>query len=130
MCNCSGWFSDICERDSDGFSDPTDLGLSKSVIPKLLRLSWMGYPLHRHKNEKWGFIVPKTNSEFESEMNMDCLGSGNFPLRTLSTHLESKGVSDREHFDDLEIVREPPDRSGDNLEDFLILNCETSDKSC
>ena len=54
----SGWFSDVCERDRDGHSYPTELGLSKAVVPKLLRLSWMGYPLHRHKDEKWGYLVP------------------------------------------------------------------------
>jgi hypothetical protein len=67
---CAGWFSDVCERDDNGCSDPTELGLSKSVVPKLLRLSWMGYPLYRHKAEKWGYLVPKLDPAVEDQVSM------------------------------------------------------------
>jgi hypothetical protein len=31
---------------------------AKRVVPKVLRLTWNGYPLHHHKAEKWGYLVP------------------------------------------------------------------------
>jgi hypothetical protein len=31
---------------------------SKRVVPKVLRLTWNGFPLHHHKVEKWGYLVP------------------------------------------------------------------------
>ena len=45
----SDWFSDICERDSDGFSDPTDLVNKRCSVgirkPELsLLLACHGYP--------------------------------------------------------------------------------------
>ena len=104
----------MCERDeANGSSDPTDLGLSKSVIPKLLRLSWMGYPLHRHKDEKWGYLVPKTNPGL-FELDEDDPESL-FPMKALEAHLEIKNGSKGGNMtgkEDLEMVRDPPDRSG------------------
>ena len=100
----------MCERDeANGSSDPTDLGLSKSVIPKLLRLSWMGYPLHRHKDEKWGYLVPKPKST--SAIFDDDVEEGRFPMKALEAHLEIK-AGHKTGNEDLDMVLDPPDRSG------------------
>ena len=91
-------------------------GLSKSVIPKLLRLSWMGYPLHRHKEEKWGFLEPNghQNSDPEDIWSDDQASGGVFPLRSLKSHLAAKRSFVNQSGSSLEndFVREPPDKSG------------------
>jgi hypothetical protein len=33
------------------------------VVPKLLRLTWFGFPLHYSKTGKWGFLVKKIPNE-------------------------------------------------------------------
>lgn len=45
------------------FRKATDLGKKKitsrnSVVPYLLRMSWLGYPLYCDKKMKWGYLVP------------------------------------------------------------------------
>lgn len=58
------------------------------IVPKLLRLTWFGFPLHHSKTGKWGFLVkrPPTGAhnethrildeEDESETNeSDCISS-------------------------------------------------------
>ena len=53
------WYSEICTKSHlDGFAEPSDLSASKKVVPKLLRLCWNGYPLHRDEHEKWGYVEP------------------------------------------------------------------------
>ncbi|XP_050672846.1 DNA polymerase subunit gamma-1, mitochondrial [Leptidea sinapis] len=43
---------------------------SMQITPKLLRLTWEGYPLHYIKSEGWGFLVPysRTRGEIEDEV--------------------------------------------------------------
>ena len=56
------WYQALCPKPAGGFAQPTELSASKAVVPKLLRLCWKGYPLHRHKNEKWGYLQPNQTS--------------------------------------------------------------------
>jgi len=35
------------------------------IVPKLLRLTWFGFPLHYSKTGKWGFLVKKVASDSE-----------------------------------------------------------------
>ncbi|CAG0885501.1 unnamed protein product [Cyprideis torosa] len=37
---------------------PHDIGSGMLVVPKLLRLTWDGYPLHYDKKYGWGYLVP------------------------------------------------------------------------
>jgi len=76
----------------------------------------MGYPLHRHKDEKWGFFVPKESMWDEGDAISD---QGTFPLKSLEKYLQQKGTSGKNisKEDDSSIlvndfVHEPPDRSG------------------
>ncbi len=75
----------------------------------------MGYPLHRHKDEKWGFFVPKESVLDEGDT---IPYEGTFPLKSLEKYLEQrKGIlSENEDNDssslENEFVIEPPDRSG------------------
>ena len=40
-----------------------NISTSKRCVPKLLRLTWKGYPLHHHKEHKWGYLIPTADSE-------------------------------------------------------------------
>ena len=51
------WYQDLA--DTDHKNQPiVNLSTSKRAVPKLLRLTWLGYPLHHHKKHKWGYLVP------------------------------------------------------------------------
>ncbi|XP_065337156.1 DNA polymerase subunit gamma-1, mitochondrial [Cloeon dipterum] len=54
------WYRDLCTRpDSiDWVPGPTEISPSMQVTPKLLRLSWEGFPLHKVKGQGWGFLIP------------------------------------------------------------------------
>lgn len=51
------------------------------IVPKLLKLTWFGFPLHHSKTGKWGFLVKKSKearqdiqqslSEFDEDENDD-----------------------------------------------------------
>ena len=61
------WYADLCEKyDPVVTPTPVNLGHGKEVVPRLLRLTWDGYPLHRDKELKWGYIVPESESEIEN----------------------------------------------------------------
>jgi hypothetical protein len=60
---------------------------SKRVVPKVLRLTWNGFPLHHHKVEKWGYLVPTEDAlsvlqqvgrSFLSHSLKQCCGSMTF----------------------------------------------------
>ena len=66
------WYQALCPKPAGGFAQPTELSASKAVVPKLLRLCWKGYPLHRHKNEKWGYLQPnQTSSSTANVLQVD-----------------------------------------------------------
>ena len=35
------------------------------VVPKLLRLTWLGYPLHHDEKHGWGYLVPGDETDPE-----------------------------------------------------------------
>ncbi|XP_059479740.1 DNA polymerase subunit gamma-1, mitochondrial [Neocloeon triangulifer] len=55
------WYRALCPRinSADWVSEgATLISPSMLVTPKLLRLSWEGYPLHKVKDQGWGFLIP------------------------------------------------------------------------
>lgn len=70
----------------DWVPGPHLVSTSMKITPKLLSLTWEGYPLHHIKDKGWGFLVPYS----------DDLDSGrNLPLRQLLSKcplLTQKGV--------------------------------------
>lgn len=52
------------------------------VVPKLLRLTWFGFPLHHSKVGKWGFLI-KNASNLGSMPNMheEELADYDFPYK-------------------------------------------------
>ena len=52
------WYNSLCNKSTvNEFVAPQDLTAGKAIVPKLLRLTWMGYPVHRNESEKWGFLT-------------------------------------------------------------------------
>ena len=51
------WYQDLADEKDDKVPY-LNLSTSKRAVAKLLRLTWKGYPLHHHKTEKWGYLIP------------------------------------------------------------------------
>lgn len=44
--------------DNDWKPGPQLISTKMRVVPKLLRLTWLGYPLHHDEKHGWGYLVP------------------------------------------------------------------------
>ncbi|XP_069767303.1 DNA polymerase subunit gamma-1 isoform X2 [Narcine bancroftii] len=55
-----GWYRKICLKwnDPQWLPGPSLISLQMRVTPKLMRLSWDGFPLHYAENHGWGYLVP------------------------------------------------------------------------
>merc|ERR1712001_120101 len=58
------WFSELCSPyEPVKTPKPENLSYGLAVVPKLLRLTWMGFPLYRDQYHKWGYLKPDENIE-------------------------------------------------------------------
>ncbi len=48
----------MCNRAQDGLNGPSEVTTSAQVVPKLLKLTWDGYPLFHSRELGWGYLVP------------------------------------------------------------------------
>uniref|UniRef100_H3BE66 DNA polymerase subunit gamma-1 n=1 Tax=Latimeria chalumnae TaxID=7897 RepID=H3BE66_LATCH len=66
-----GWYRKLCLKlnDTDWIPGPSLISLQMRVTPKLMRLTWDGFPLHYAEGHGWGYLVPgrKDNLVTESE---------------------------------------------------------------
>ena len=72
------WYRELCPK-LDEVSDehlpgPSLISTSRRLTPKLLRLTWDGYPLHYNEKYGWGYLVPgrhtdSTEQQLESQEN-------------------------------------------------------------
>ncbi|KAM8972300.1 DNA polymerase subunit gamma-1 [Pelodytes ibericus] len=55
-----GWYRKLCPKlnDSDWVPGPGLITLQMRLTPKLMRLTWDGYPLHYSEKHGWGYLVP------------------------------------------------------------------------
>lgn len=71
------WYDELCPKisDEDWMSGPVLLTLAKRITPKLLKLTWDGYPLYFTEKHGWGYVVPgdTTPTNFNK-----CVGSKKF----------------------------------------------------
>ena len=51
------WYQDLADLKDDKVPF-MNFSTSKRAVAKLLRLTWKGFPLHHHKTEKWGYLIP------------------------------------------------------------------------
>lgn len=52
------WYTSLCDRLQDGLIGPSEVSTSAQVVPKLLKLTWDGYPLFYSRELGWGYLVP------------------------------------------------------------------------
>ncbi|CAH0561266.1 unnamed protein product [Brassicogethes aeneus] len=58
------WYRKLCTKPSSGkdwVPGPHLISTSMQITPKLLNLTWEGYPLHHLREKGWGFLVPFTD---------------------------------------------------------------------
>jgi len=60
------WYQELADKDHEN-QPVMNLSTSKRAVPKLLRLTWLGYPLHHHKTLKWGYLVPTKGIDYVLE---------------------------------------------------------------
>nr|XP_056722079.1 DNA polymerase subunit gamma-1 [Euleptes europaea] len=55
-----GWYRKLCPRldDPSWVPGPSLISLQMRVTPKLMRLTWDGFPLHYSEKYGWGYLVP------------------------------------------------------------------------
>lgn len=55
-----GWYRKLCPRldDPEWTPGPSLLSLQMRVTPKLMALTWDGFPLHYSEQHGWGYLVP------------------------------------------------------------------------
>ena len=72
----SSWYRDLCmkpskadlEEDAPSWKPgPHLISTKMRVVPKLLRLTWLGYPVHHDEKHGWGYLVPGLETDNEEE---------------------------------------------------------------
>lgn len=58
------WYRSLCDKDQDGLIGPAEMTTSAQVVPKLLKLTWDGYPLYHNRELGWGYLVPGRPLEY------------------------------------------------------------------
>jgi hypothetical protein len=54
-------------EDSPWKPGPHLISTKMRVVPKLLRLTWLGYPLHYDEKHGWGYLVPGLDVDDEEK---------------------------------------------------------------
>ncbi|XP_078113591.1 DNA polymerase subunit gamma-1 isoform X1 [Sander vitreus] len=65
-----GWYRKLCEKmsEEDSWSPGANLiSLQMRVTPKLMGLTWDGFPLHYTEKHGWGYLVPGRRDNLVSE---------------------------------------------------------------
>nr|CAG4649930.1 EOG090X00SQ [Sida crystallina] len=76
------WYRALCDKDEyGGLLGPTDITTSVQVVPKLLKLTWDGYPLYHSRELGWGYLVPGRPLEYSSSDPGQSSGKPPFPLQ-------------------------------------------------
>ncbi|XP_072258819.1 DNA polymerase subunit gamma-1 [Pyxicephalus adspersus] len=55
-----GWYRKLCPKlgDADWVPGPSLISIQMRLTPKLMRLTWDGFPLHFSEKHGWGYLVP------------------------------------------------------------------------
>uniref|UniRef100_A0A668AFW9 DNA polymerase subunit gamma-1 n=1 Tax=Myripristis murdjan TaxID=586833 RepID=A0A668AFW9_9TELE len=65
-----GWYRKLCEKmsEEDSWSPGASLiSLQMRVTPKLMGLTWDGFPLHYAEKHGWGYLVPGRRDNLDSQ---------------------------------------------------------------
>ena len=54
------WYRKLCARtgEKEGTPEPENMSTSLQIVPKILKLTWSGFPLHYDKKFGWGYLKP------------------------------------------------------------------------
>ncbi|XP_060770999.1 DNA polymerase subunit gamma-1 isoform X2 [Neoarius graeffei] len=67
-----GWYRKLCVRMSEDWSPgATLISLQMRVTPKLMGLTWDGFPLHYTEKHGWGYLVPGRRDNLEMTEDME-----------------------------------------------------------
>ncbi|XP_062246286.1 DNA polymerase subunit gamma-1 [Platichthys flesus] len=72
-----GWYRKLCEKMSEGASWSPGAGLislQMRLTPKLMGLTWDGFPLHYTEKHGWGYLVPGRRDNLQSQEEEDDAG--------------------------------------------------------
>ncbi|CAL4099087.1 unnamed protein product, partial [Meganyctiphanes norvegica] len=58
------WYRKLCARTGqrEGTPEPENMSTSLQIVPRLLNLTWDGYPLHYVREHGWGYLKPVYSS--------------------------------------------------------------------
>ncbi len=79
-CIVYSWYRELCMKPSkDNNNDeevswkpgPQLISTKMRIVPKLLRLTWLGYPLHYDDKYGWGYLVPGLDVDKEEREMSD-----------------------------------------------------------
>lgn len=65
--NYPSWLQELVSETTKGVPF-LDITPSKRIVPKVLRLTWKGFPIHHHADHKWGYLVPRKDIKQVIEM--------------------------------------------------------------
>ncbi|XP_035210862.1 DNA polymerase subunit gamma-1-like [Stegodyphus dumicola] len=72
------WYRDLCDKNIadniDWEPGPNLISTQMRSVPKLMRLTWDGFPLHHDAKHKWGYLVPNFKT---ADITDNC----HFPLK-------------------------------------------------
>jgi len=93
------WYRSLCDKHQEGLDGPKEITTSNQAVPKLLRLTWEGYPLFHSRGLGWGYLVPgrplelcarglyQTGEFFPLEVALE-----EFPPRNIEVTERTKGI--------------------------------------
>ncbi|XP_067827503.1 DNA polymerase subunit gamma-1 isoform X2 [Heptranchias perlo] len=66
-----GWYRKLCLKwnDPQWLPGPSLISLQMRVTPKLMRLTWDGFPLHYSESHGWGYLVPGRKDNLRTNPN-------------------------------------------------------------
>uniref|UniRef100_UPI00398F448B DNA polymerase subunit gamma-1 n=1 Tax=Pristiophorus japonicus TaxID=55135 RepID=UPI00398F448B len=90
-----GWYRKLCLKwnDAQWLPGPTLISLQMRVTPKLMRLTWDGFPLHYSEGHGWGYLVPGRKDNLPT--NPNDTDASSCPYKTIEMlhreHCKKKG---------------------------------------
>lgn len=83
------WYRKLCAHtgEREGTPEPENMSTSLQVVPRLLRLTWNGLPLHYEKKYGWGYLKPSYGSVGEIPQRETTMDSNivhqTFPVKSI-----------------------------------------------
>ncbi|KAM3927414.1 DNA polymerase subunit gamma-1 isoform 2-T2 [Leptodactylus fuscus] len=82
-----GWYRKLCPKldDPDWVPGPSLISLQMRLTPKLMRLTWDGFPLHFSDKHGWGYLVPGRSDNLLASgvEDEDCDVNGDCPYKAI-----------------------------------------------